>query len=84
MAGSHCWRLWQSSGERSRSPPLARLLGTVPLSGADWLVLGTGVLWPVAALEVLKAWGRLASLGRPGPNGTGDTPGVPGQISRNH
>ncbi len=64
--------------------PLARLLGTVPLSGADWLLLGTGVLWPVAVLEVLKAWGSLSSLGRPRPNGTGETPGVPGQIRRNH
>lgn len=64
--------------------PLARLLGTVPLSGADWLVLGTGVLWPVAALEVLKAWGSLSSLGRLRPNSTRDTPGVPGPIPRNH
>jgi hypothetical protein len=42
--------------------PLARLLGTRPLSGADWLVLAAGVLWPVALLEGLKAWGRFTTL----------------------
>ncbi|HKZ05566.1 MAG TPA: cation-transporting P-type ATPase [Methylomirabilota bacterium] len=36
--------------------PLARLLGTVPLRSEDWLVLAAGVLWPVLALEGLKAW----------------------------
>jgi Ca2+-transporting ATPase len=45
--------------------PLARLLGSRPLTGADWLVLGIGVLWPVAALEGAKAWGRPTTL-RPG------------------
>jgi Ca2+-transporting ATPase len=34
--------------------PLARLLGTVPLAGSDWLVLSAAVLWPVLLMEVLK------------------------------
>ncbi|HEX4993712.1 MAG TPA: cation-translocating P-type ATPase [Methylomirabilota bacterium] len=42
--------------------PLARLLGTRPLSGTNWLVLVLGVLWPVALLEALKAWGRFTTL----------------------
>ncbi len=42
--------------------PLARLLGTRPLTGADWLVLALGVLWPVALLEAVKAWGRFTTL----------------------
>jgi Ca2+-transporting ATPase len=36
--------------------PLARLLGTAPLEGPDWLVLIVGVLWPVTLLEVAKTW----------------------------
>ena len=36
--------------------PLARLLGTTPLGEGDWLVLAASVLWPVLALEALKAW----------------------------
>jgi Ca2+-transporting ATPase len=52
--------------------PLARLLGTRPLSGADWLVLAAGVLWPVALLEGLKAWGRFTTLRLPHP-----TPAAP-------
>jgi len=47
--------------------PLARLLGTAPLTRADWLVLAFGVLWPVALMEALKAWGRCTSLGLPHP-----------------
>ncbi len=47
--------------------PLASLLGTASLTGADWLVLAFGVLWPVAVLEALKAWGRYTSLGLPSP-----------------
>ena len=47
--------------------PLARLLGTAPLTRADWLVLAFGVLWPVAGLEAFKAWGRYTSLGLPLP-----------------
>ncbi len=43
--------------------PLARLLGTAPLTRADWLVLAFGVLWPVAGLEALKGWGRYTSMG---------------------
>ena len=47
--------------------PLALLLGTTSLTGADWLVLAFGVLWPVAVLEALKAWGRYTSLGLQDP-----------------
>jgi len=47
--------------------PLARLLDTTPLTRADWLVLAFGILWPVALMEGLKAWGRYTSLGRPHP-----------------
>jgi len=47
--------------------PLALLLGTTPLTRADWLVLAFGVLWPVVVLEALKAWGRYTSLGLPDP-----------------
>jgi magnesium-transporting ATPase (P-type) len=42
--------------------PLARLLGTRPLTGGDWLVLVLGVVWPVALLEGMKAWGRFTTL----------------------
>jgi Ca2+-transporting ATPase len=35
-------------------PPLTRLLGTMPLVASDWLVVAAAVVWPVAALEVLK------------------------------
>ena len=45
--------------------PLARLLGTRRLTGANWLVLVLGVLWPVALLEAIKVWGRFTAL-RPG------------------
>ena len=34
--------------------PLAWLLGTVPLEGADWLAISIAVLWPVLFLEFLK------------------------------
>ena len=57
--------------------PLASLLGTASLTGADWLVLAFGVLWPVAVLEALKAWGRYTSLGLPSP-----TPAPPREGSR--
>jgi Ca2+-transporting ATPase len=43
--------------------PLARLLSTTRLTGADWLVLAFGVLWPVAVLEAVKVWGRVTTLG---------------------
>ena len=43
--------------------PLARLLGTVPLTGPDWLVLALGVLWPVTVMEARKAWTRVVTLG---------------------
>jgi Ca2+-transporting ATPase len=42
--------------------PLAGLLGTRPLTGPDWLVLVLGVLWPVAVLEAIKAWGRFTTM----------------------
>jgi len=42
--------------------PLARLLGTRPLTGADWLVLASGVLWPVTLLEAIKVWGRFTTM----------------------
>jgi P-type Ca2+ transporter type 2C len=38
--------------------PLARLLDVVPLSGLDWLVAALAALWPVVALEAIKAYGR--------------------------
>jgi Ca2+-transporting ATPase len=58
--------------------PLAALLGTASLTRADWLVLALGVLWPVAVLEALKAWGRYTSLGLPSP-----TPAPPREDSSN-
>jgi len=47
--------------------PLSRLLGTVPLAPVDWLVLATGVLWPVVGMEIVKAWVP-GSMGRALPN----------------
>jgi Ca2+-transporting ATPase len=41
--------------------PLARLLGVVPLSALDWLVAAVAALWPVIALEAIKACGALRS-----------------------
>jgi Ca2+-transporting ATPase len=35
-------------------PPLARLLGTVPLGADDWVLVAGAVLWPVALLEATK------------------------------
>jgi Ca2+-transporting ATPase len=49
--------------------PLSRLLTTVPLAGGDWLVLAAGVLWPVVALEIVKA-SRGRPLGQPRPTST--------------
>jgi Ca2+-transporting ATPase len=37
--------------------PLARLLGVVPLSALDWLAAAVAALWPVIALEAIKACG---------------------------
>jgi Ca2+-transporting ATPase len=34
--------------------PLARLLGTAPLSPADWLVVLAASAWPIAVLETVK------------------------------
>jgi len=64
--------------------PLARLLGTRPLTGADWLVLALGVLWPVALLEAIKAWGRFTTLRLGYPTvATHDGP-PPARTSRKH
>jgi Ca2+-transporting ATPase len=41
--------------------PLAGLLGVVPLSALDWLVAAVAALWPVIALETVKACGALGS-----------------------
>ena len=38
--------------------PLARLLGTVPLSPLDWLVALCAAVWPVAVLEAVKLLAR--------------------------
>ena len=62
--------------------PLARLLGTAPLTRADWLVLAIGVLWPGAILEAGKAWGRATTLGLPLPTGTAPGPPPPSRTSR--
>jgi Ca2+-transporting ATPase len=35
-------------------PPLARLLGTVPLSPADWLLVLAASAWPIGVLEAVK------------------------------
>ncbi|HSE92903.1 MAG TPA: cation-transporting P-type ATPase, partial [Methylomirabilota bacterium] len=37
-------------------PPLAGLLGAVPLTAGDWLVTIVAVLWPVSLLEATKRW----------------------------
>jgi Ca2+-transporting ATPase len=52
--------------------PVGRLLGTVPLSGPDLLLVASGVLWPVLALEAVKARAGIPATGeaaapRPGP-----------------
>jgi Ca2+-transporting ATPase len=55
--------------------PLAHLLGTRPLTGANRLVLVLGVLWPVVLLEAIKAWGRFTTLRLADPTGvTQDEP----------
>jgi P-type Ca2+ transporter type 2C len=48
--------------------PLAALLGTVPLSGADWLVSAVGILCPVLVLEILKTRQRARA-----PRGVGQS-----------
>ena len=35
-------------------PPLAGLLGTVPLGPGDWLLVAAAVLWPIGLLEATK------------------------------
>jgi Ca2+-transporting ATPase len=62
--------------------PLALLLGTTPLTRADWLVLAFGVLWPVVVLEALKAWGRYTSLGLPDPTPPPPREGSPSTTPR--
>jgi Ca2+-transporting ATPase len=62
--------------------PLARLLGTAPLTGADWLVVAVGALWPVAVIEARKGWGRATTLGPPGPTGTAAVTPPPSGTSR--
>ena len=52
---------------------LARLLGTKPLTGADWLVLASGVLWPVAVLEALLINGDME-------RGTGESAWLGGDV----
>jgi len=64
--------------------PLARLLGTQPLTGADWLVLASGVLWPVALLEAIKAWGRFTTMRLGYPTGSTQDGPPPGRTSRKH
>ncbi len=39
-------------------PPLAGLLGAVPLSARDWLIVLGASVWPVAVLEAAKLAGR--------------------------
>jgi hypothetical protein len=31
-------------------------------TGAGWLVLASGVLWPVTLREAIKAWGRFTTM----------------------
>ena len=38
--------------------PLAKLLGSVPLTAGDWLVIALACVWPVALLEALKVLRR--------------------------
>ena len=64
--------------------PLARLLGTRPLTGPDWLVLAVGVLWPVALLEGLKAWGRSTTLGLAHPTARAQDRPRPEETPRKH
>ncbi len=48
--------------------PLQALLGTVPLSGGDWLAVVCAVLWPVLLMEVGKSWWPVRpGLGSPRP-----------------
>jgi P-type Ca2+ transporter type 2C len=64
--------------------PLAALLGTVPLTRADWLALALGVLWPVTVMEARKAWGRAITLGPPVPTGMAPAAPQPSRTSRKH
>jgi len=58
--------------------PLARLLGTVPLAGSDWVVLSAAILWPVLLLELLKGRGRPAPVGCSHPTSSGTQSGAAG------
>ena len=64
--------------------PLAALLGTVPLTRADWLALALGVLWPVMVMEARKAWGRAITLGPPVPTGMAPAAPQPSRTFRKH
>jgi Ca2+-transporting ATPase len=65
-------------------PPLARLLGTVPLATADWLVLAIGVLWPVVGMEIVKGWGDWKSLWRVRPSRAAEVAPITEKKNRNH
>ncbi len=52
--------------------PLGRLLGTVSVSSTDWLVMASGVFWPVTVIEARKAWTRARTPDAPLPAQAGD------------
>ena len=62
--------------------PLAGLLGTVPLKGADWVTLIVGVLWPVAVMETVKL--ARGPLWRPRPRRALDASPPGSEKARNH
>jgi Ca2+-transporting ATPase len=64
--------------------PLARLLGTVPLSGGDWLVLAAGILWPVLLMEGVKGWTARRAVGRRRPSPRAGAAIREGEMPRNH
>jgi magnesium-transporting ATPase (P-type) len=64
--------------------PLSRLLGTVPLAPVDWLVLASGVLWPVVSMEFVKGRGGSKAVGRRRPNRFSEAPRVEKETTRNH
>jgi Ca2+-transporting ATPase len=64
-------------------PALSRLLGTVPLGPADWLVLAIGVLWPVVGMEIVKGWGNPKSVGQARPNRAVEGLPISGDTRRN-
>jgi hypothetical protein len=52
------------------------------LTGADWLVLTLGVLWPVTVMEARKAWARAITLGPPVPTGAAPAAARPSRTWR--